>query len=693
MLKFCIKNVSTKIVGYIEEEIYKALDDAMSYQIQGAEFSDKYQSGQWDGYKRLFRKHTRTFPTGMLGIAADIASKHGVAYEIEDLRVRPKAIQKFSLKQNKVPRKYQLEAAQKSLIYGRGIIEVATGGGKSFIITMIAARLGLPTVIYVNTKDLLYQMYDNLKNIDTVDDIIGQIGDGIVKPGLITVAMIQSVYKSFGERYPKFDEEDAYSEEKELSQDEKQTVISTIQKASVMIIDETQFLASDTFQLVANHSANAYYRYGLSVGGDSLVYVKNSESMELIDLEKLFNRTDGVTGKFRDLPNYEVRSFNGSNFEWKSVKGILKHKLGSKKAFRIYSRRGHTLTITEDHSIYKLNKFKIEEVLGIDLRIGDFILSDYPSNKGSSVEIKKIEETKPEYVYDISVDSSEWPCFVANGILVHNSATPYRTDNADIMLTAATGQKYFNISASYLIDNRYLVAPDITMIHLPREESKIHLPREESNGTSYQNIYKLKVAESEVSNNTIVDIAKFFYDRDMSVLILVQHISHGETLIAKLKTKIEFKTVEEIREKHKKPMRLKDIEFLRGQVASSKRKKILELFKTKKIKIVVATTLADCGLDIPSLDVLIVAGRGKSITRVPQRIGRVIRTSPEKDRAFVFDFYDTSKYLLRQSREREEIYATEPRFRVHHFRMNAKTKLEQYLKALLITNNSQHKKP
>lgn len=520
MVKIKVKNVNSQIDGFIPTEAYNDLVDALAYQVKGAEFSEKYMSGQWDGYKRLFNKNKRTFFSGLLGNAIEVFQKHNIYYEIEDLRVRPKVSKIYNLKNEidgepLIPRDYQLEAVQKALIYGRGLIEIATGGGKSLVITILLARLGLPSVVFVNTKDLLYQMLDDLRFIDTNEDIIGQIGDGIVEPRLFTVCTIQSVYQALGVRYPKFDEEDLMDEP--LTEDKKDIVINTVRQASVMVIDETQFLASDTFQLTASNCINAYYRYGLS-------------------------------------------------------------------------------------------------------------------------------------------------------------ATPTRTDNAALMLTAATGKKFFVKSASDLIDEGRLIAPDITMVAVPKENG--------SGSTAYQTIYKEKIAENEISNNIIVDIGTFFYERNMSVLILVNHISHGEILLSKLKTTIDTEIVEEIKT-GKSKKRIKNIEFLKGNVDSEKRKRIIALIKKKEIKILVATTLADCGLNIPSLDVLILAGRGNSIVRIPQRIGRVIRKNKNKKRAFVFDFFDHVKYFNTQAKERKRIYESERAFKIHHFKPNSKITLQQYLKNLV----------
>ena len=45
----------------------------------------------------------------------------------------------------------------------------------------------------------------------------------------------------------------------------------------------------------------------------------------------------------------------------------------------------------------------------------------------------------------------------------------------------------------------------------------------------------------------------------------------------------------------------------------------------------IATTLADEGLDIPTLDVALLAGGGASASRVNQRIGRTLRPDKGSD--------------------------------------------------------------
>jgi superfamily II DNA or RNA helicase len=81
-----------------------------------------------------------------------------------------------------------------------------------------------------------------------------------------------------------------------------------------------------------------------------------------------------------------------------------------------------------------------------------------------------------------------------------------------------------------------------------------------------------------------------------------------------------------------------------------------------EIQGLIASTIADEGLDIKRLAGLILAGGGKSSTRALQRVGRTLRTFEGKTHAIVVDMADESKYLRVHSSKRKEIYLTEPEF-------------------------------
>jgi superfamily II DNA or RNA helicase len=59
------------------------------------------------------------------------------------------------------------------------------------------------------------------------------------------------------------------------------------------------------------------------------------------------------------------------------------------------------------------------------------------------------------------------------------------------------------------------------------------------------------------------------------------------------------------------------------------------------------------------MDVLILAGGGKSSIQLTQRIGRVLRKTSTKSHAKVYDFVDTTKYLDKHYKQRRELLSSE----------------------------------
>lgn len=306
------------------------------------------------------------------------------------------------------------------------------------------------------------------------------------------------------------------------------------------------------------------------------------------------------------------------------------------------------------------------------------------------------EEYENTYVYDIGVEDNH--NFFANNVLVHNchhlpantmseiarkaenayyrigvSATPWRDSGDDLLIEAILSKRKPEnaINASKLIDLGFLVP--CTIYFVPHKEIVT--------GKNYHTIYKKAISENKQRNKNIVKIAcKMRETKDATILILIQHVNHGETLQKMLFEKIPEESftvkVEDPKTGKEQLVRVKNIEFLSGQDSPLRRKAVIQATKEKKVKILIGSTIADEGLDIPSLDCLILAGGGKSSTRAFQRIGRVLRlyedpqTGKKKERAIVFDFVDYTPMLRRHSRVREKLYRTEERWDIKFFNPN-----------------------
>ena len=271
--------------------------------------------------------------------------------------------------------------------------------------------------------------------------------------------------------------------------------------------------------------------------------------------------------------------------------------------------------------------------------------------------VKSIKNNGVTKVYDIEVDETH--CFFGNGILVHNchhaaaktckevmtsctnaywrfggSATPYRESGDGIMIQAMFGSKIVNISASYLIQNKWLVKPYIFM-------EPVH---SDDGWKSYAKVYENSIVKNTKFNDHVAHTANHLVGRGLSTLVLVQHYPQGDYLKSLIP----------------------NCEFVSGRMTSSQRKQSIQDLRDKKAMCMIATTLADEGLDIPTLDAALLAGGGASATRVNQRVGRTLRKDKDrpKDKSIVVMYEHDSKYLDKHAKKVRSILKKEKEFEV-----------------------------
>ena len=177
-------------------------------------------------------------------------------------------------------------------------------------------------------------------------------------------------------------------------------------------------------------------------------------------------------------------------------------------------------------------------------------------------------------------------------------------------------------------------------------------------GKNYQDIYKKAIVENTDRNKIVCKIAYNMFIRNKHVLILYKNIAHGETLRDMMEKRLNAKatpiTVVHPVTGKEQTIRVKPVELLSGNDDTLKRVAVFEAVKRGICRCLIASTIADEGLDLPILDTLILAGGGKSSTRAFQRVGRVLRLHEGKTKAIVFDFTDYTPMLRRHSRNRQK---------------------------------------
>ena len=213
------------------------------------------------------------------------------------------------------------------------------------------------------------------------------------------------------------------------------------------------------------------------------------------------------------------------------------------------------------------------------------------------------------------------------------SATPDRTDKADMMIEAGAGPITAEVGASELITQKRLAKAYCRHIPIAAKTSYYSAP-------PYM-IYETYIVKYEVRNRKICEIAKEEVGNGMSVLIAVRHIKHAEIIRTMLDG---FPCV-----------------VLDGRDSSATRRETLGKFRTKEVPLLISTLMKE-GVDIPSLNVVINAGGGSGSR---QLVGRALRLEEGKDHAVIYDFIDNQHVSLQKlSFARMQRLKKEPEFMV-----------------------------
>lgn len=273
MSKIIIKGNNSQIVEETDVEHILALDKHLSFFVQGAEHTAAYRGFfnkdgdfvKWDGFKKLLTP-TLLFPTGLLDRVKEFYQSANKEIEVFDKRPvksigTPRDILPKLNQLNKSPYPYQLEILDIIDKHDRGIIKVATGGGKSLIAALIVAKLGKKSIIYVIGKDLLYQFHDFFSSI--FDEKIGIIGDGKCEIHDINIASIWTVGQAIGldKKNILLDSDD--NDEEEVSKNKYVDILKMIKESKVHMIDECHMSACETIQKVFKQTSSEH-TYGLS---------------------------------------------------------------------------------------------------------------------------------------------------------------------------------------------------------------------------------------------------------------------------------------------------------------------------------------------------------------------------------------------------------------------------------------------
>ena len=222
------------------------------------------------------------------------------------------------------------------------------------------------------------------------------------------------------------------------------------------------------------------------------------------------------------------------------------------------------------------------------------------------------------------------------------SATPLSHSKLeDLVLIGATGPILVDVSNEDMIEAGYSARPVVRLIEL--QDGAYW-------NADWQDAYQKCIVENQRRNLEIV-AATSGYDGLLpdfkSTLILVDRIEHGQRLYDML-------TV------GSNALNNGMVMNVTGSESADVRQLALGRLREGVGWIIIATPIFDEGVDVPAVDMLVLACGGKGHRKLLQRIGRGMRPKDGCNTLTVLDFLDdTNKYLLEHSRSRVELYERE----------------------------------
>jgi len=232
-----------------------------------------------------------------------------------------------------------------------------------------------------------------------------------------------------------------------------------------------------------------------------------------------------------------------------------------------------------------------------------------------------------------------------NSIRLGLSATPLREDGRELEILGLLGKISYSIDYTELVKNHYLV---------PLEYIQ------------YETVPS-KVIKEEIQNIDVTKSYDAFAKTYSRLLRLFENSPYtNKQIIAKIKEINKYPALVIVRRIAiaKKLSELLNENGIIADWVSSKtdlneRMEKIENLKNGKIQVLISTSLADEGLDIPNLQLVVLLTQGKSRIKLVQRIGRVMRPSINKQKGYILDITYPHDFFIRQGEKRYKFVSTE----------------------------------
>ncbi|MFA5730782.1 MAG: DEAD/DEAH box helicase [Acidithiobacillus sp.] len=341
--------------------------------------------------KKCFRDGKNGFctPVGLTENVSQLFNEKSITLNINDQRKLPEAhpfelnavINVNGKESPLIIRDYQQKVIDEAQIKGRGIIEIATGGGKTLVATGIISKIGQDTVFVVPNNSLFYNAKKQIGDyLDKNKVNIGQVGGMNVDykddPNKTDINIVSLPLAAL-----------AISSPNRIDPMKREVVLKALKNAKIIIFDETHHISADTYKKVSDYSP-AKYRFGLSatpfrddgktleiVAGVGKTLGSKIRAKTLIDKGYLTppeiyvinnNDIDPMTdASILENLSHDTCNINPKTTMWKNVKE------GNRLPSRYNSEKKQLFRYIEKASV-ECNKKRNERVTGLVQKLDDY---------------------------------------------------------------------------------------------------------------------------------------------------------------------------------------------------------------------------------------------------------------------------------------------------------------------------------
>lgn len=256
------------------------------------------------------------FPPGAYWRVLDFLEKSYIQTVVHTYPPAPNSIEQYQTTLKGRP--YQTKAVSRIIkkeIPNRATLVMATGAGKTILSAMIAKELGVNTIFYTYSTDLLEQTATEYEKFFGCK--IGRVSRTKLDIQPITIAMIQTVHSCL------------------QKQDERwQKLSGYLNNVELMFVDEGHMLGADTIYNVAS-ATDTYYSYALTAtpyredGKEIFIEAATGPVVELIAEEELIRGGYILPVEVEIIP-IEHNKYIGKRYNTQYSNAIVKNRMRNK---------------------------------------------------------------------------------------------------------------------------------------------------------------------------------------------------------------------------------------------------------------------------------------------------------------------------------------------------------------------------